>query len=361
MIDQGQYTSGRIAIANLSASIEGLEQFRLAERVTFENSVTLSKLLFLRGDVLGRIADHDRAELIANEAVALSPGIADALFIGAQLAGRFHRFKEAGTLLAQALAAGHPKETVDAEKAALFQATGQYCEALTLREKLAKDQPGIHTLGALASLLAESGDWSNAKDCYAAALGADEGVSPLPASGVLFEWGVSAMRCGDLDRAERVLAQVAAIVPAHVPGQGHRAEVALARGELELALSLITPLLEISDDPEYRGTYAEILAACCDRRAEAEAKRAAVEYECLLARRPEAYADHAAAFFMGIGNRPQRAVELAEANLRLRDTSRAQHLLARARRKAGQVSLATFRTDAQIEQAADAPSLTTQA
>jgi hypothetical protein len=31
----------------------------------------------------------------------------------------------------------------------------------------------------------------------------------------------------------------------------------------------------------------------------------------LLARRPEAYADHAAAFFMGVGNRPQRALELA--------------------------------------------------
>ena len=44
-------------------------------------------------------------------------------------------------------------------------------------------------------------------------------------------------------------------------------------------------------------------------RPRAESERAAAAYELLLARRPEAYADHAAAFFMGVGNRPQRALE----------------------------------------------------
>ena len=47
-------------------------------------------------------------------------------------------------------------------------------------------------------------------------------------------------------------------------------------------------------------------------------------YERLLARRPEAYADHAAAFFMGIGNRPQLAFELASMNWKLRDTPRSR-------------------------------------
>ena len=36
MIDAGRYTSGRIAVANLSASIESLE-LRRAESATFEN------------------------------------------------------------------------------------------------------------------------------------------------------------------------------------------------------------------------------------------------------------------------------------------------------------------------------------
>ncbi len=65
-------------------------------------------------------------------------------------------------------------------------------------------------------------------------------------------------------------------------------------------------------------------------RRRCEAERAAAAYERLLARRPEAYADHAAAFFMGVGNRPQRAVELATANWKLRNTPRSRSLLTRA-------------------------------
>src|ERR1700758_2695315 len=102
MIEPKHYTSGRIALTNLSGSIASLE-LRRAEAASFEELVALSKLLFLRGDLLGRIADHDRAELIATEAIALSPGAASALYIRARLAGRFHRFEEADALLDQAL------------------------------------------------------------------------------------------------------------------------------------------------------------------------------------------------------------------------------------------------------------------
>jgi len=151
---------------------------------------------------------------------------------------------------------------------------------------------------------------------------------------------VSAMRRGGLDRAEEILAELDAILPQHVPGRGHRAEVALARGQLNFDEALITPLLEISDDPEYRATYAEILAARGEAEAAASAaERATVAYELLLTQRPEAYADHAAAFFMGVGNRPQLAVDLASANRKLRDTSRSRALLERALRNARQVSV----------------------
>jgi tetratricopeptide (TPR) repeat protein len=338
MIDIKRYTSGRIALANLSASIDSLE-LRRVDCANFEDLVKLSKLLFLRGDLLARIADHDRAELVATEAILFSPSRASALFIRAQLAARFHRFEEATTLLHEALALGYPRQEIDPERAALLQATGQYGEALVLRAKLAKDNPGIHTLGALATLLAEMGEWETAERRYVAALHADDGMSPLPCSQLLFEWGVSAMRQGDLHRAEVIFAELDALLPAHVPGRGHRAEVALARGQLDLAAALIRPLVEASDDPEYRGTYAEILAARGDWRATVEAQRAAAEYERLLAWRPEAYADHAAAFFIGIGNRPQRAVELAQANWELRDTPRSRSLLDKAQRSAHQVSL----------------------
>jgi tetratricopeptide (TPR) repeat protein len=338
IIPARRYTSGRIAIANLSASIDSFERRRV-EDATFEKLAALSKLLFLRGDVLGRIADHDRAERVTIEAIALSRDRGSALYTRARLAERFHRFEEADALLGGALAAGYPKQAIDIEKAALLQATGRYREARALRERLAKDDPGIHMLGGLASLLAEMDEWAAAENCYAAALDADDGISPLPCGQVLFEWGVSAMRRGDLDRADAILAELHAILPEHVPGRGHRAEVAIARGRLDLAEALITPLLETSDDPEYRAVYAEILAARGDSKAAGEAERAVAAYEQLLAGRPEAYADHAAAFFMGVGNRPRRALELASANWKLRDTPRSRSLLAKARRNAQQSSL----------------------
>jgi tetratricopeptide (TPR) repeat protein len=339
MIPAGRYTSGRIAVANLSASIDSLE-LRRAEGGNADGLLVLSKLLFLRGDILGRIADHDRAELIASEVIRMSPGTARSLYIRAQLAGRFHRFEEAKAFLNQALEAGHPRHEIDIEVAGLLQATGRYEDGLVLRERLAKDDAGMRTLGALASLLAEMGRWGAAETSYAAALDADDGLSPLPCSQLLFEWGVCAMRQGDLERAEAIFVELDAILPAHVPGRGHRAEVALARGQLDVAMTLVMPLLDASDDPEYRGIYAEILAARGESKGTSEAECAAAAYELLLARRPEAYADHAAAFFMGVGNRPQRAVELALANRTLRDTPRSRNLLARALRNAPGVSQA---------------------
>ena len=334
MIAARRYTSGRIAVANLSTLIDSLELQRV-EGATFEDSVALSKLLSVRGDLLGRIADHDRAELVANDAIASSPDTANAHYIRAQLAERFHRFEEANVLLEQALAAGHPKQEIDVEKAALLQATGQYSEAQFLRKRLAKDDPSIQTLGTLASLMAEMDRWAAAETCYAAALDADDGISPIPCGQLLFNWGLSAMRRGKLERAEEIFAQLEVILPEHVPGRGHRAEVAFARGDLEIAAALIAPLVHLSDDPEYRATHAEILAARGDETGAArEAALAASGYVRLIARRPEAYADHAAAFFMGIGNWPWLAFELASMNFRLRDTPRSRDLLARARQRA---------------------------
>ena len=182
---------------------------------TFEELLALSKLLFVRGDLLGRIADHDRAELIATEAIALSPDTARDALHPCAARGAFPSVR-GGKRASRSRARGRSSRAheVDAERAALLQATGRYSEALALREGLAKDDPGIHTLGALASLLAEMGEWAAAEDRYAAALDADEGVSPIPCAQLLFEWGVSAMRRGDLDRAEEIFAELDAILPA---------------------------------------------------------------------------------------------------------------------------------------------------
>ena len=337
MIDPERYTSGAIAVANLSASIESLELRRVEGAAFDESGSVVEAVCFCAATCLvgsptmtGRRSSPPRLS-------RCRPVRASALYVRARLAARFHRFEEASALLDRALAPDYPTARNRCSK-------GRRCcrrrdntrGAGRAREDWRRTTLRFTRSAALASLLAEMGEWQRAERSYAAALDADDGVSPMPCGQLLFEWGVSAMRRGDLDRAEEILAELDTILPAHVPARGHRAEVALACGQLDAALALITPLLEMSDDPEYRATYAEILAARGDERVRRPKRNAQLQpTSCLLARRPEAYADHAAAFFMGIGNRPQLAVELAAANWKLRDTPRSRRLLDRGTAQRG--------------------------
>lgn len=55
-----------------------------------------------------------------------------------------------------------------------------------------------------------------------------------------------------------------------------------------------------------------------------------VELDELIARHPEAYADHAAEFWLSVGGDPRRALRLARQNLTFRPTPRAHALVNRA-------------------------------
>jgi imidazolonepropionase-like amidohydrolase len=63
--------------------------------------------------------------------------------------------------------------------------------------------------------------------------------------------------------------------------------------------------------------------------------RAAARYEELVARHLEAFADHAAEFWLEDGADPQWALWLAQKNVEVRQTPRAYKLLERARRATG--------------------------
>ena len=63
--------------------------------------------------------------------------------------------------------------------------------------------------------------------------------------------------------------------------------------------------------------------------------RAAARYEELVARHLEAFADHAAEFWLEAGTDPQQALRLARKNVEVRQTPRAYQLLGRARRAIG--------------------------
>ena len=60
------------------------------------------------------------------------------------------------------------------------------------------------------------------------------------------------------------------------------------------------------------------------------ARLAAARYDELIASHPEAFADHAAEFWLAAGADPDKALRLAKMNVEVRNTPRARALVAQA-------------------------------
>ena len=329
-------TDGAIALSNLSTAIAARESISASPSPLWEELVAL---LRLRGAILGSIVDHERAALIVAHAADSADAWRGAI-ARAGVAAHWHLFDTAMGLLDEADRAGAPPHLTRPHRAAILQGQGRYDEALALREADATEYGGFPELTGLAALLAEIGQFDTAEIIFSQAVGVYADVSPLPLAQLLFEWGLGAMRLGRLDRAEEVLSGLLTLCPGHVPARGHRAEILIARGEDERALAELEPLAEWSDDPEYLGLVAELRLKLGVPGGASAAARAAAMYEQLIARHPEAYADHAAGFYLGAGADPARALQLAEINLRCRDTPRARRLKDRAMAAGGVAAVA---------------------
>lgn len=158
-------TSGAIAVANLHAQIVGLG-VRLATARSIQaagtpsavaEQVLLVDLLLLRGQVLGRITDYERAAELAEALARDAPDDGAAWLAQARTRATFHRFAEALGDLNAAGQRGADRAGVDADRAAILQAVGCSAEALVLRRDAAERRPDLATLGALAVLQAGSG------------------------------------------------------------------------------------------------------------------------------------------------------------------------------------------------------------
>ena len=120
-------------------------------------------------------------------------------------------------------------------------------------------------------------------------------------------------------------------VPAYAPARGHLAEVEAQLGEIDSPLSRLYALAKSSDDPDYAAQLARILAdAGRDGESRHWRRLAAARFDELVASRPEAFADHAAEFWLAAGADPDKALRLAKINVEVRNTPRARGLLAQA-------------------------------
>ena len=324
-------THGTIALLNLEAQIEGLKPNATPGRLGVEERAWLIDLLALRGSILGSIADYERALELAHLLVRDAPSEAAAFLARARTRAVFHRFGEALEDLDVAERLAADSKSVDRERAAVFQGLGRYEEASAIREEEARRRLSFESLGALTTLCAERGDTERAERLYAESVRRYQGVSPLPLAMLDFQLGVMWMHEGQLDRARDHLIAARRYVPAYAPAQGHFAEVEAELGKFDLAIALLDPLAATSDDPDYAAQLARIYAdAGHPDDSRYWRARAAARYDELIAVHPEAFADHAAEFWLGVGGDPNKALRLATLNCEVRRTPRACDLLHQA-------------------------------
>ncbi|MYV41192.1 tetratricopeptide repeat protein [Streptomyces sp. SID1328] len=338
-------TSGTIAVMNLQGQIDGLAvrlgrtgagdaqgaHSAVAAPLAVAQGAALIDLLNLRGHLLGRVADYELAADLSERLVQAAPDDATALLARARSRATLHRFAEAVADLGAAARSGADEATLDAEQAVVLQALGCYTDAMALIHKAGERQSEFTTLGALAVLHAERGDVTDAERLFDEARRRYQVTSPFPLAQLDFRRGVMWHREGDLDAARSWYEAARQRVPGYAPALGHLAEVELLRGSFHAAVALLRPLTRTSDDPEYAAHFATALQAV-GRVHEARQwrERAATRYEELVLRHPEAYADHAADFWLTVGADADRGLQLAMQNLAFRQTARAHSLFRRA-------------------------------
>jgi tetratricopeptide (TPR) repeat protein len=323
-------TSGVLALSNLQAQIEGLRVRADAGLCSVEEQTGLIELVALRGLILGQIADYQWVENQAEKLVREFPTAGAAFIARARARSTFHRFAEALAHLDEAERLGTPRETVDGERAGIFQALGRYEEALALCDAAVERRDDFNSLSALATLHAEMGETARAEQLFAESQSNHRGVSPIPLALLDFQHGHMWMAQGDLGRARTWFEESIRRLPGYAQAQGHLAEAEAECGECETAIRRLRPLTVSSDDPDYSSALDRVLRlAGRENEAGPWRTRAAVRYDELLSQHPEAFADHAAAFWLEAGD-PQRALELAQKNSAIRNTPRAQRLVARA-------------------------------
>jgi tetratricopeptide (TPR) repeat protein len=326
-------TDGVLAASNLDALVQAREAAIASDfRWAAERSV-LVDLLQTRGQLFGRLEDYDRAEAVANAAIDTAPNLPESWLARASNRLALHRFAGALADLDEARRRGADADAVEALRASALLAEGRTDDALPLRRHAVQRWASTSNLTGLAVAEFAAGDSAQATAHLDAAVRAFHDVAPFPLVFIDFQRALIAEEAGDLDRASTRYRAVQRRLPHHVQAAVHLAAIELARGHADAAEGVLAPLGP-SEDPEVLALRADVLERQ-NRGAEAELLRQRVDarYRALVARHPEAFADHAARFLLT--RDAPRALALARLNLAARATPAAYELALSAALAAG--------------------------
>jgi tetratricopeptide (TPR) repeat protein len=316
-------SSGEVALVNLDAQILGLEQALALRPNDFELASRFSGLSRARVHFRGSFEDLSKLLALAQRQRAVYPDRRETQLLLADALAAVHRFDEAGGLYATLPGPAG----VDGMRM-LRLATGRGGrEEVSALQREARENPSYDSYSALALACIAVGQYTQADAAFVEAMGLYRDSSPLPLAWVAFQRGL--MWAESADQPGRAIAhyrQALRWLPGYVVAAVHLAE--LERDSTpHLAIDRLEPLVSETADPEAKGLLAELLRRRGHSGDFARAQKLVLEatarYELLLARHPAAFWDHAAEHYAGPGDRPARALTLAQRNLTLRPTSRA--------------------------------------
>lgn len=329
-------TSPDIAIRDLDKRIAGLMRRMEQDPRRIELHVELIPWLLTRAQFFETFDDYDAAEHAAGTLVQARPDWPDAYLARASVFARLHRFDEATADIDKAHALGAHESASRELRAGILQARGKLDEALALRREVARLHPSLGSLGSLGGLYTELGDFAAAEQAFKDALKSYRDVSPLAIAWLLAQYGRMHEQAGELAGARAFYELALDRLPPYAEASAYLAGVLGATGEVDRAAEILRKLVATSTNPEHMGELAALEARLGHaEQARALVQKAALRFDELIARHPQAFADHAARFYLGAGSDPGRAHALARQNLQARKSEAAYALVIEAALQAG--------------------------
>jgi len=222
------------------------------------------------------------------------------------------------------------KSEIALMRARLALARGDYDGARRHLDASAAQRDSIDLHAVRAQIASQTGEPDLAHQEIATAESMYHGKATEPRAWFHLLRGLVDLDHRDYDEALRHYRDADAAMPDYWLVQEHIAEIHALRGEHAQALAIYRPVVNQTGSPELMGALAGVLLEVGEHEEAAQLiKRAQAIFDARLEEFPEAAGGHALEFAIEFGD-PARAVELAEANARLRPNGPALGLLAEA-------------------------------
>ncbi len=334
-----------------SAEVDALEEQLHARRDRAERSESwidwesVSHYEAERARLLGDYKSYVRASEALDQAFALAPEGTGPFASRASLNMRLHRLsrveQDLQAMESAAVLTSRDKNRIKAIRADLAFYSGEMKKAKELYSEVAKAEPTVRSLAALARLAWKSGDMALAKKMLdRAEQRAPQGTKSDRAWLKLVR-GLIHLDQGKLDEALAMYQEGLTIVPGYWLLEEHVAEVVMLKGDSDRALKLYEDLVVRTSNPEFMDQIASIWRERGQtRKFEYWRDRAAKLYEQQLALVPEAAIGHALDHYLELENDHQYTLSLAKQNHQTRPGGEAKEKLVAAYLLAGNAVMA---------------------